>query len=162
MAAMMHELKFCRRRSRPESQDSGMWAAREDWTHMHCTENSKQIFPEMKLRGLVPNFLLSFILFAVWIHIFQLVSTWVKKAGPVCSYGVWKVATFSRIRLPMNFYRNSEINWLGAYYKQWQGQVEALTLGKQCPNNMHSTGPCKSVRAPRQRTSDLVWVRHLV
>jgi hypothetical protein len=22
----------------------------------HCTENSKQIFPEMKLRGLVPNF----------------------------------------------------------------------------------------------------------
>jgi hypothetical protein len=22
---------------------------------MHCTENSKQIFPEMKLRGLVPN-----------------------------------------------------------------------------------------------------------
>jgi hypothetical protein len=23
---------------------------------MHCTENSKQIFPEMKLRGLVPNF----------------------------------------------------------------------------------------------------------
>ncbi len=30
------------------------------WTlytlQMHCTENSKQIFPEMKLRGLVPNF----------------------------------------------------------------------------------------------------------
>jgi hypothetical protein len=23
---------------------------------MHCTENSKQIFPEMKLRGLIPNF----------------------------------------------------------------------------------------------------------
>jgi hypothetical protein len=23
---------------------------------MHCTENSKQIFPEMELRGLVPNF----------------------------------------------------------------------------------------------------------
>jgi hypothetical protein len=23
---------------------------------VHCTENSKQIFPEMKLRGLVPNF----------------------------------------------------------------------------------------------------------
>ncbi len=23
---------------------------------MHCTENLKQIFPEMKLRGLVPNF----------------------------------------------------------------------------------------------------------
>jgi hypothetical protein len=23
---------------------------------MHCTENSKQIFPEMKLRGFVPNF----------------------------------------------------------------------------------------------------------
>jgi hypothetical protein len=23
---------------------------------MHCTENSKQIFPEMKLSGLVPNF----------------------------------------------------------------------------------------------------------
>jgi hypothetical protein len=23
---------------------------------IHCTENSKQIFPEMKLRGLVPNF----------------------------------------------------------------------------------------------------------
>ncbi len=23
---------------------------------MHCTENSKQIFPEMKLHGLVPNF----------------------------------------------------------------------------------------------------------
>ncbi len=23
---------------------------------MHCTENSKRIFPEMKLRGLVPNF----------------------------------------------------------------------------------------------------------
>ncbi len=23
---------------------------------MHCPENSKQIFPEMKLRGLVPNF----------------------------------------------------------------------------------------------------------
>jgi hypothetical protein len=23
---------------------------------MHCTENSKQIFPEMKLRGLFPNF----------------------------------------------------------------------------------------------------------
>jgi hypothetical protein len=23
---------------------------------MHCAENSKQIFPEMKLRGLVPNF----------------------------------------------------------------------------------------------------------
>jgi hypothetical protein len=23
---------------------------------MQCTENSKQIFPEMKLRGLVPNF----------------------------------------------------------------------------------------------------------
>jgi hypothetical protein len=23
---------------------------------MHCTENSKQIFPEMKLCGLVPNF----------------------------------------------------------------------------------------------------------
>jgi hypothetical protein len=22
----------------------------------HCTENSKKIFPEMKLRGLVPNF----------------------------------------------------------------------------------------------------------
>jgi hypothetical protein len=22
----------------------------------HCTENSKQIFPEIKLRGLVPNF----------------------------------------------------------------------------------------------------------
>jgi hypothetical protein len=24
--------------------------------HVHCTENSKQIFPEMELRGLVPNF----------------------------------------------------------------------------------------------------------
>ncbi len=24
---------------------------------VQCTENSKQIFPEMKLRGLVPNFL---------------------------------------------------------------------------------------------------------
>ncbi len=24
----------------------------------HCTENSKQIFPEMKLRGLVTNFLI--------------------------------------------------------------------------------------------------------
>ncbi len=24
--------------------------------HSHCTENSKQIFPEMKLLGLVPNF----------------------------------------------------------------------------------------------------------
>jgi hypothetical protein len=23
---------------------------------MHCTENSKKMFPEMKLRGLVPNF----------------------------------------------------------------------------------------------------------
>ncbi len=23
---------------------------------MHCNENSRQIFPEMKLRGLVPNF----------------------------------------------------------------------------------------------------------
>jgi hypothetical protein len=23
---------------------------------MHCTESSKQIFPEMKLRSLVPNF----------------------------------------------------------------------------------------------------------
>jgi hypothetical protein len=23
---------------------------------MHCTKDSKQIFPEMKLRGLVPNF----------------------------------------------------------------------------------------------------------
>jgi hypothetical protein len=23
---------------------------------LHCTENTKQIFPEMKLRGLVPNF----------------------------------------------------------------------------------------------------------
>ena len=23
---------------------------------MHCTENSKQIFPEMKLHSLVPNF----------------------------------------------------------------------------------------------------------
>jgi len=24
-------------------------------TNLHCTENSKQIFPEMKLRGLLPN-----------------------------------------------------------------------------------------------------------
>ncbi len=26
-----------------------------DTLHRHCTENSKQIFPEVKLRGLVPN-----------------------------------------------------------------------------------------------------------
>jgi hypothetical protein len=26
----------------------------------HCTENSKQIFPEMKLRGLVPNVCIAF------------------------------------------------------------------------------------------------------
>jgi hypothetical protein len=27
-----------------------------DLLKLHCTENFKQIFPEMKLRGLVPNF----------------------------------------------------------------------------------------------------------
>ncbi len=29
-------------------------------THAHCTENSKQIFPEMNLRGLVPNLYCTF------------------------------------------------------------------------------------------------------
>ncbi len=32
-----------------------MWA-QSDTLQMHCTENSKQLFLELKLRGLVPNF----------------------------------------------------------------------------------------------------------
>ncbi len=33
---------------------------------MHCTENSKQIFPEMKLRGLFPNFYILLLLLFRW------------------------------------------------------------------------------------------------
>jgi hypothetical protein len=49
-------------RKRPTGRAQGLSANRscsktrcEDINFMHCTENSKQIFLEMKLRGVIPN-----------------------------------------------------------------------------------------------------------
>ncbi len=56
------------------------------------------------------------------------------------------------LNLQINFYWHIIINWLGAYYKQWQGQVETVMLGKQHTQYRAML----SVRALRQRTSDYV------
>jgi hypothetical protein len=50
---------------------------------MQCTENSKQIFPEMKLRGLVPNFYIHVSVSDLYIPTIGPQQQYRKKGGPI-------------------------------------------------------------------------------
>jgi hypothetical protein len=52
----------------------------------HCTENSKQIFLEMKLRGLVPNFRIHVSVIDLYIFTIRLPIFCSKIGGPIVSF----------------------------------------------------------------------------
>ncbi len=58
---------------------------------MHCTENFKQIFPEMKLRGLVPNFYIHVSVSDLYIYTIGPQMQYRKIGGPIV--GIYKSLT---------------------------------------------------------------------
>jgi hypothetical protein len=50
---------------------------------MHCTENSKQIFPETKLRGFLPNFKIDDSVSDLYIPNIGQQTQYSKKGGPI-------------------------------------------------------------------------------
>ncbi len=55
---------------------------------MHCTENTKQIFPEMKLCGLVPNFYIHVSVIELYNTMIGTQTQYSKMGGPIL--GIYK------------------------------------------------------------------------
>ncbi len=64
---------------------------KEGALQMHCTENLKQIFPEMKLRGLVPNFYVHVSVSDLYISMIGPQMQYRKTGGPIV--GLYKSLT---------------------------------------------------------------------
>jgi hypothetical protein len=93
---------------------------------MYCIVNSKQIFPENKLRGLVPNF---------YIHVYVCEHLYIPTIGPQTLYckiggpivGIYKSLT-DTVHEFKNWERGRAVSFLGIFVLIFFGAVHGILL----------------------------------
>ncbi len=89
---------------------------------MHCTENSKQIFPERKLRGLVPNFYIHISVSDLYFTTIGLQTQDRKIGGPM-----WEYINCSQIHECRNWERDCAVSFQGIVVSNFRCSVARLS-----------------------------------
>jgi hypothetical protein len=88
---------------------------------MHCTKNSKQIFPEMKLRGLFPSFYIHVSVSDLYIPAISLQTRYSKIGGPIVRLYIYIAPRYMNTEMIQNFYLNAEIgNETATQFHLWE------------------------------------------